>query len=34
VKIDLVKGKPHVFPKDASDAPPSKMPSGSPDAAK
>jgi hypothetical protein len=28
VKIELQKGKPHVFPKDASDVPASKMPSG------
>lgn len=27
VTIDLAPGKPHVFPKDASDVPPSKMPS-------
>ena len=33
VKIDLEKGKPHVFPKDATGVPPSKMPSGSPPAA-
>lgn len=28
VKIDLEKGKPHVFPKDAGDVKPSKQPSG------
>lgn len=33
VKIDLEKGKPHVFPRDSSDVTPSKMPSGSPPAA-
>lgn len=30
VKVELQKGKPHVFPKDATDVKPSKMPSGSP----
>jgi hypothetical protein len=30
VKIDLEKGKPHVFPKDAGDVKPSKAPSGGP----
>ncbi len=30
VKVELAKGKPHVFPKDATDVKPSKMPSGSP----
>lgn len=30
VKIDLEKGKPHVFPKDATDVKPSKAPSGTP----
>lgn len=33
VKIDIEKGKPHTFPKDATDVKPSKMPSGSPSGA-
>jgi hypothetical protein len=33
VKIDITQGKPHVFPKDASDVKPSKMPSGAAPAA-
>lgn len=33
VKIDLEKGKPHVFPKDATDVKPSKAPTGKPPSA-